>query len=220
MASNAQYTATPKIDNAIVTTLDSSLTQPTISNTGVAFTAGAAGARIDSISISAVGTTVAGQLRLFVCKGDVGKSITSITSSATTATVTTATPHGLITGDTVTVQFCLPVEFNVKVATITMLSATTFSYAITNIAGVSAVTIGYYTSTRVATNAQYSLLKEVMFPAVTPSATVSAFNIQLTTSLNPELLPLILPAGYSLRTTVSTTQTSSGINVTVNGGDF
>jgi hypothetical protein len=38
--------------------------------------------------------------------------------------------------------------------------------------------------------------------------------------LNPELLPLILPAGYSLRTTVSTTQTASGINVTVNGGDF
>lgn len=220
MALTAQYTETPKIDNAIVTTLDSSLTQPTIANTGVAFTAGANGSRIDNLMISAVGTTVAGQLRLFVCKGDVGKTITSITSSATTATVTTATAHGLITGDTATVQFCLPMEFNVKAATVTVLSATTFTYAITNISGVSAVTIGYYSSTRVSTNAQYSLLKEITFPVVTPSATVAAFNQQLTSALNPELLPLILPAGYSLRTTVSTTQTASGINVTVNGGDF
>ena len=220
MASSAQYTSTPKIDNAVVTTLDSSLTQPTIANTGVVFTSGANGSRIDNIALSAIGTTVAGQLRLFICEGDAGVTISSITSSSTTATATTATTHGLVTGDTVTIQGCMPTEFNVKTASVTVISTTTFSYAIPNISGVAANKVGYYSSTRAATSAQYSLLKEITFAVVTPSATVPVYNLQLSSALNPELLPIILPAGYSLRTTVSTTQTGAGINTTAIGGDF
>lgn len=220
MALAATYTEKPKIDNAVVTNADASLTQPTIANTGVVFTAGANGSRIDNLLMTAIGTTVAGQLRLFICEGDAGKAITSITSSTTTATVTTAEPHGLISGDTVTIQGAFPTEFNVKAATVTVATPTTFTYAIANISGVSARDVGYYSSTRVATSAQYSLMREYTITAVTPSATVAALNFQLSSATNPDILPIILPAGYSLRTTVSTTQTSSGINTTAIGGDF
>ena len=220
MASSAQYVATPKIDSAVVTTADTSRTQPTIANTGVVFTAGASGSRIDQINLTGVGTTAASQLRLFVCKGNAGKAISSITSSTTTATVTTAAAHGLITGDTVTIQGCMPTEFNVKSASITVTSTTTFTYAITSVSSVPANTVGYYTSTRVATAAQYSLLKETPVTAITPSATISTFNSTLCSQYNPELFPIILPAGYSLRATVNDTQTGSGINVVAFGGDF
>jgi hypothetical protein len=220
MASSAQYVATTKIDSAVVTTADTSRTQPAIANVGVVFTAGASGSRIDQINLTGVGTTAASQLRLFVCKGLEGKTISSITSSSTTATVTTATDHGLITGDTVTIQGCNPIEFNVKSATITVASTTTFSYAIPNISGVAANKVGYYSSTRVATAAQYSLLREIPITAITPSATISVFNTTLCSQYNPELLPIILPDGYSLRATVNDTQTGSGINVVAFGGDF
>lgn len=220
MAALAQYTATPKIDFATVLTADASLTQPTIANTGVVFTAANSGSRIDNIQIAAIGTTVAGQLRLFICKGFPGKTISSITSATTTATVTTSSAHGLITGDTVTIQGCNPPEFNVKSASITVTTTTAFTYTITSVSGVSATDVGYYSSTRVATSAQYSLLREITFSVVTPSTTQASYNAQYTSTLTPDLLPIILPAGYSLRTSVSTTQTSSGITVTAIGGDF
>lgn len=220
MAALAQYTATPKLDFANVLTADASLTQPTIANTGVVFTAGNLGSRIDSIQISSTVTTSAGQLRLFICKGFPGKTISAITSSATTATVTTATAHGLITGDTVTIQGCNPPEFNVKSVSIIVTSTTAFTYTIVSVAGVAATDIGYYSSTRVATSAQYALLREITFSAVTLSTTQAAYNAQYTSVLTPDLLPIILPAGFSLRTSVSVTQTSPGITITAIGGDF
>lgn len=220
MAITAQYSSIPKADSALALTADSSLTQPTISNVATVFTAGNSGSRIDNILVSAVGTTVAGQLRLFIAKGTPGKTITSITSATTTATVTTATAHGLVTGDLVTIQGCSPIEFNVKSVAVTVITATTFTYQITSVAGLSADAVGYYSATRLGTSIQYSLLKEITFAVVTPSTTVAAYNLQLSSFMNPELLPLQLPPGYSLRATVSTTQTSSGINVTATGGDY
>jgi hypothetical protein len=220
MAITAQYSSIPKADGAIAITQDTSLTQPTIANVATVFTAGSSGSRIDNILISATGTTVAGQLRLFIAKGLHGKTITSITSSTTTATVTTSTAHNLITGDLITVQGASPIEFNVKSTAVTVLTSTTFTYQITSVSSVAADTVGYYSSTRLGTGIQYSLLKEITFAVVTPSTTVAAYNLQLSSFMNPEMLPLQLPAGYSLRATVSTTQTSSGINVTATGGDY
>ena len=220
MASSAQYTATPKIDNAIVTTADTSRTQPLIANTGVVFTAGENGSIVDNIQMTGVGTTVASMLKLFVCKGDAGKKISGITSASTVATVTTATAHGLINGDTVTIQGCSPIEFNVKSGAITVTSTTTFTYVITNISSVAANVVGYYSSTRVATSAQYSLLREIPVIANTPAASNPVFNSFLNTYYTPEIMPIILPAGYSLRATVNDTQTGSGVNVACFGGDF
>lgn len=220
MAITAQYSSIPKADSGLAITADSSLTLPTISNVATVFTAGSFGSRIDNILISAVGTTVAGQLRLFISKGLAGKTITSITSATTTATVTTSTAHNLVTGDLITVQGTSPIEFNVKAVPVTVLTTTTFTYQITSVSSVAADTVGYYSSTRLGTSIQYSLLKEITFPVVTPSTTVAAYNLQLSSFMNPEMLPLQLPAGYSLRATVSTTQTSSGINITATGGDY
>jgi hypothetical protein len=220
MAALAQYTATPKLDFATVLTADSSLTQPAIAATGIVFTAANTGSRIDSIQISATVTTTASQLRLFICKGFPGKTISSITSSTTTATVTTASVHGLITGDCVTIQGCNPPEFNVKSASITVSSTTVFTYTITSVSSVAATDVGYYSSTRVSTSAQYGLLREITFSAVTLSTTQAAYNAQYTSVLTPDLLPIILPAGFSLRTSVSVSQTSPGITVTAIGGDF
>lgn len=220
MAATAQYSAVPKADNALVLTADASLTQPTLANVGVVFTAGNSGSRIDTLLFSAVSTTVAGQLRLFITKGIVGKTITSITSATTTATVTTATAHGLVTGDLITMQGCTPFEFNVKATAITVLSTTTFTYQIVSVAGLAADSIGYYSSTRADASIKNSILKEITFAAITPSATTPNYNYQMSSFLNPEMLPILLPPGYSLRASVSTTQTSSGINVTAIGGDF
>jgi hypothetical protein len=64
----------------------------------------------------------------------------------------------------------------------------------------------------------YRLWKEVPVLAVTPSSTLPVFDYRLNAAINPELLPLVLPTGYSLRAAVNDTQT--GVNVLARGGDF
>lgn len=66
----------------------------------------------------------------------------------------------------------------------------------------------------------YRFLKDIPITAVTPSTTQSAFNSSLCTQYNPELLPILLPIGYSLRATLSTAQTTDGVMITAIGGDF
>jgi hypothetical protein len=65
-----------------------------------------------------------------------------------------------------------------------------------------------------------SASQTVASEALTTSNTVQVFSADLSLSLQPQRMPLILPAGWSLRATVNDTQTSSGINVTAFGGDF
>ena len=218
MALSAQYVGTPKIDGAIATTADTSRTLPTLANVATVFTAGALGARIDTLNLTGVGTTVTSQLRLWVVKGDKGMAISSLTSSTTVATCTTATAHGLVTGDLVTVQGAFPIEYNVKSTAVVVSSPTVFSYAITSIGSIAATTLGYYSTTRATPS--YILLREYAVSAITPSASVSSYSYPLSSQYNADLLPIILPAGYSLRATVNDTQTSSGVNVTAFGGDF
>lgn len=45
----------------------------------------------------------------------------------------------------------------------------------------------------------YHFWKEVPVSAVTPSASVEAFSAHMTESTNPELFPIALPNGWSLR---------------------
>lgn len=56
-------------------------------------------------------------------------AISSITRSGSTATVTTATAHGLITGDYVTISGAAQTEYNVT-ATVTVTSTTIFTYTV------------------------------------------------------------------------------------------
>lgn len=64
----------------------------------------------------------------------------------------------------------------------------------------------------------YILWTQVPVIAVTSSTTAPAFQATLSSNVNANLMPLILPTGYSLRAAVTVTQT--GIRVTANGGDF
>lgn len=64
----------------------------------------------------------------------------------------------------------------------------------------------------------YILWTQVPVIAVTSSTTAPAFAATLSSNVNANLMPLILPTGYSLRAAVSVTQT--GVRVTAQGGDF
>ena len=56
-------------------------------------------------------------------------AVTSITRSSSTATVTTATAHGMSTGDTVSIKGASQSEYNGEF-TITVTSSTTFTYTV------------------------------------------------------------------------------------------
>lgn len=64
----------------------------------------------------------------------------------------------------------------------------------------------------------YSLWAQVPVIAITSSTTAPAFQATLSSNVNANLLPLILPTGWSLRATTTVLQT--GIRVIAFGGDF
>ena len=61
------------------------------------------------------------------------------------------------------------------------------------------------------------LLTEVMVNAITPSSNIPSWESQLNTNTMSQVLPLILPAGYSLR---ASTHNAEVFNVVALGGDF
>lgn len=61
------------------------------------------------------------------------------------------------------------------------------------------------------------LYEEIPVSAITPSATVPAFATNIQAFSNPELMPLTLPTGYSLR---ASTEKAETFNVIAVGGDF
>lgn len=65
------------------------------------------------------------------------------------------------------------------------------------------------------TNAR--LLSEVPVLAITPSATLPAFEVLLTGDTYSQLFPIILPNTYSLRASTDAAET---FNVIASGGDF
>jgi len=87
MSASANYANSPVIGSGTTTTADTSYTQPTAGTVGIIYTAPSTGARIDNIDNITLGTSVAGLLRLWLCEGVVGATVSSITFSTTTATV-------------------------------------------------------------------------------------------------------------------------------------
>lgn len=67
------------------------------------------------------------------------------------------------------------------------------------------------------TGTTYYLLAEVPVQANTVAATTPAWEAQLTTNTMSNILPIILPTGYSLR---ASTEKAEAINVLAFGGDF
>ena len=61
------------------------------------------------------------------------------------------------------------------------------------------------------------LLTEVPVIAITPSGTLPSWEAQLNTNTMTQVLPLVLPTGYSLRAATNNAET---FNVIALGGDF
>lgn len=218
MTTSAQYASIATIQSGITTTADISYTAPTTATVGVIATAtGGTAYRIDQLTNINTGTSVAGLHRLWICEGNVGPTISSITSATTTATLTTASVHNLITGDLITIRDSFPVEYNVTNVSVTVTSTTAFTFTIVSTGSIAARDVGTYTSTHVAP--VYHLLRETPITAITGSTTAAANAYSLNSAINADLMPIVLPPGYSLRTTVSVTQTN-GIKTTAFGGRF
>jgi hypothetical protein len=74
-----------------------------------------------------------------------GATISSGTAIGTLATITTATPHGLVTGNTVTITGATPAAYNIANASITVTGATTFTLVLGSAPGGAMTVIGTYT---------------------------------------------------------------------------
>lgn len=61
------------------------------------------------------------------------------------------------------------------------------------------------------------LWREIPVSAITPSATVESFGAYLNEATNPELFPLALPSGWSLR---ASTHNAESFNVAAEGPDL
>lgn len=61
------------------------------------------------------------------------------------------------------------------------------------------------------------LITEVPVQAITPSATVPAWEVNLNTNSFSQVLPIIIPNGYSL---TASTHNAETFNVNASGGDF
>ena len=72
------------------------------------------------------------------------QTISSITYVTTTATLTTASPHGLITGNKITVAGAAPSAYN-GTFTVTVTGASTLTYTMASNPGANATTVGSYT---------------------------------------------------------------------------
>tara|TARA_R110002110_G_scaffold74059_1_gene196025 strand:- start:215 stop:868 length:654 start_codon:yes stop_codon:yes gene_type:complete len=217
MTTTAQYASKPAIGSGTTTTADTSYTSPTAGTVGVISTATSAGMRVDFIDNICQGTSVAGQLRLWLCEGTSGAAVTSISFSSTTATVTTTTSHGLSSGNLITVQGAFPLDYNVENVAVSVTGLATFTYTMGTAPTINATGVGEY-STTPATATCY-LLKEIPINPVTGSTTVNAWNQSLNSLNNQDFLPLQIPAGWSIRTTVSVSQTNP-ILTTTRGGQF
>ena len=64
----------------------------------------------------------------------------------------------------------------------------------------------------------YFLYNQVPVIAITSSTTAVAFASTLSSNSHPNIMPINLPTGYSLRATASVAQT--GVRVTASGGDY
>lgn len=105
---------------------------------------------------------------------------------------------------------------------------TTVSTVLT--AGTNGTRIDQITITAVATTIQgmvnlfiydgttYHLWQQVPIQAVAQSTTVPGYSVTLSSNANANIMPLVLPSGYSLRATTTVAQT--GLKIVATGGSF
>lgn len=182
MSTQAQYATIPKIGRVAISTAntakDGTGTMGTVATGSPTI---ASGTRLDRLSIQAAGDTTTGMIRFFLMKGQPGATTASITFSGTTATLTTVTPHGMTTGDFVTVQNALPDNYNMTNAAITVTGATSFTYVMSVAPTINASTVGGYSIVKAAEVA--TLWREIPVTAsVVNARTISTITNATTTA--------------------------------------
>ncbi len=85
-----------------------------------------------------------GSVWFYVATTSTAQTISSITKSGTTATLTTAAPHGLITGNRVTISGATANDYN-GTFVITKTGASTFTYTMLTTPAANATVVGIYT---------------------------------------------------------------------------
>ena len=85
-----------------------------------------------------------GSVWFYVATTSTAQTISSITKSGTTATLTTAAPHGLITGNRVTISGATANDYN-GTFVITKTGANTFTYTMLTTPAANATVVGIYT---------------------------------------------------------------------------
>jgi hypothetical protein len=80
----------------------------------------------------------------FLANTSTAATISTITHTGTTANVTTATAHGLVTGNEITVSGAAPTDYN-GTYVITKTGANTFTYVMATTPATNAITVGSYT---------------------------------------------------------------------------
>lgn len=88
MSTQAQYASTPR--TAIAQATSANTNRDGTGTIATVFTAGASGSRIDDVTITAVGTTTAGMVRLFLHDGTNARLLREVAVSAITPSGTVA----------------------------------------------------------------------------------------------------------------------------------
>lgn len=220
MSQSAQYAVIPRNGQATIQTANAlrdgtgalSIVATAPANTGN-------GTRFDRIDIQAGGTTTVNVVRLFITQGLPGQTISTITSVGATATVTTSAAHGLTTGNLITLQNTFPNDYSVAGVAVTVTSATQFTYSMSTTPTIAtALTVGNYSTTPAVPVTR--LWRELLIPAITPSTSVAAYSVTLSTASAADIgyMPLVLQSGYSLR--ASTNAAEIYYISATNSGDF
>lgn len=201
MSTAAQYASIPR--NGQVTIQTANTGRDGTGALGIVATAPSLtgdGTRFDRIVIQAGATTTSNVVRLFITQGRPGTTVSTLTSVGTTVSVTTASPHGMTTGDLITTQSFFPSDYNVAGVAVVVTGASTFTFTSTTAATTSAASvIGNYSTTPATPVSR--LWRELIVPIVVPSVTVPAFSVTLSTASGADIgyMPLVLAAGNSLR---------------------
>lgn len=220
MTTSAQYASVPR--NGQVTISTANTLRDGTGTLGVVVTAPATagnGTRVDRLVIQAGQTTTANVIRLFITQGLPGAAISTITAVGTTATVATATPHGLTTGNLLTLQYAFPNDYNVTNVAVTVTGNSTFTYTMATTPTIlTAATVGNFSTTPAVPVTR--LWRELIIPVTVASTTVAAYSVTLSSASGADVgyMPLVLSAGYSLR--ASTNNAETYYLTASNSGDF
>lgn len=145
MSTQAQYATLMKLGKTRISTANTN--RDGTGTMGVILTSTGtplAGTRVDRIAVTATGDTTTGILRFFLVKGSPGAPLASLSFVGTLATAVTTVPHGLTTGDLVTVQNSFPDNYSVTNVAISAISATSFTYVMLVAPTINASTLGTF----------------------------------------------------------------------------